>query len=51
VRLHFRPKALRRSDHGTPRVLPRERLEHYCEFIATVKVRTSNQAVAYPRAK
>jgi hypothetical protein len=43
LRLHLRPKALRRSDHGTPRVLPRERMEHYCELIAAVKVRTSNQ--------
>lgn len=43
LRLHLRPKALRRSDHGAPRVLPREKMEHYCEIIAAVKVRTSNQ--------
>jgi hypothetical protein len=43
LRLHLRPKALRRSDHGLPRVLPREQMEHYCELIAAVKVRTSNQ--------
>lgn len=43
LRLHLRPKALRRSDHGVPRVLPREKMEHYCELIAAVKVRTSNQ--------
>jgi hypothetical protein len=43
LRLHLRPKSLRRSDHGVPRVLPQEKLEHYCELIAAVKVRTSNQ--------
>ncbi len=43
LRLHLRPKALRRSDHGVPRVLPREEMEHYCQLIAAMKVRTSNQ--------
>ena len=43
LRLHLRPKALRRADHGAPRVLPREKMERYCELIAAVKVRTSNQ--------
>jgi hypothetical protein len=38
-----RPRALRRSDRGTPRVLPAEQLEHYCELIAAIKVRTSNK--------
>ncbi|MDD2762219.1 MAG: IS481 family transposase [Methylomonas sp.] len=38
-----RPKALRRSDRGTPRVLPAEQLERYCELIAAIKVRTSNK--------
>lgn len=38
-----RPKALRRSDHGQPRVLPVEQLERYCELIAAMKVRTSNK--------
>ena len=38
-----RPKALRRSDHGTPRVVPQEKMEYYCELIAAIKVRTSNK--------
>jgi uncharacterized protein YhjY with autotransporter beta-barrel domain len=29
-----RPKALRRSDRGTPRVVPQEKMEYYCELIA-----------------
>jgi hypothetical protein len=43
LRLHRRPKALRRSDQGVPRVLPQDKMEHYCEVIAAVKMRTSNQ--------
>ena len=39
----LRPKALRRSDHGLPRVLPPETMERYCELIAALKVRTSNK--------
>src|ERR1700736_3924706 len=38
-----RPRALRRSDRGTPRVLPQDKLEYYCELIAAIKVRTSNK--------
>jgi hypothetical protein len=38
-----RPRALRRSDRGTPRVLPQDKMEHYCELIAAIKVRTSNK--------
>ena len=37
------PKALRRSDRGTPRVLPQDQMERYCELIAAIKVRTSNK--------
>lgn len=36
-----RPKGLRRADRGTPRVLPADQLERYCELIAAVKMRTS----------
>jgi transposase InsO family protein len=43
LRSHLRPKAVRRSDYGAPRVLPREEMEHYCELIAAVKVRTCNK--------
>src|SRR3984893_16234864 len=38
-----RPRALRRSDRGAPRVLPQDRMEYYCELIAALKVRTSNK--------
>ena len=38
-----RPKALRRSDCGTPRVIAKAQMERYCELIAAVKMRTSNK--------
>ncbi len=38
-----RPKGLRRADRGTPRVLPADQLERYCELIAAIKMRTSNK--------
>jgi hypothetical protein len=38
-----RPRALRRSDRGAPRVLPQAQMEYYCELIAALKVRTSNK--------
>jgi DeoR/GlpR family transcriptional regulator of sugar metabolism len=34
-----RPKALRRSDRGTPRVVPQQKTEYYCELIAAIKDR------------
>lgn len=37
-----RPKGLRRADRGSPRALPREELERYCEIVAALKVRTEN---------
>ncbi len=43
LRQHLRPKALRRSDHGSPRILSRETMERYCEVIAAVKIRTLNR--------
>ena len=43
LRGHTRPRALKRSDCGTPRVLSREKMERYCEIIAAMKVRTSNK--------
>jgi len=43
LRSHLRPKVVRRSDRGLPRVLPREEMERYCELIAAVKVRTLNK--------
>ena len=38
-----RPKSLRRSDWGVPRALPKEEMEHYCEIITAMKIRTSNK--------
>lgn len=38
-----RPKALRRSDCGQPRVLSKQEMASYCELIAAIKVRTSNK--------
>ncbi len=43
LRSHLQPKPVRRSDHGSPRVLSRETMERYCELIAAVKVRTCNR--------
>ena len=43
LRTHLRPKAVRRSDSGVPRVLARHAMERYCELIAAVKVQTSNR--------
>ncbi len=43
LRDYNRPKALRRSDRGQPRLLPADELEAYCEIIAAIKIRTSNQ--------
>jgi hypothetical protein len=37
------PKALRRSDHGVPRVMSGKEMERFCEIIAAIKVRTSNR--------
>jgi hypothetical protein len=38
-----KPRALRRADCGTPRILPQATLERYCELIAALKLRTSNR--------
>lgn len=38
-----RPKAIHRSDRGTPRKLSQVEMERYCEVIAAFKIRTSNQ--------
>jgi len=37
------PRAVQRVDQGTPRVLPAEQLEQYCEVIAALKLRTTNK--------
>ncbi len=38
-----KPKAAQRGDRGKPRVLPKAKLEHYCELIAALKLRTTNK--------
>lgn len=38
----LRPRGLRRADRGEPRKIPRAELEHYCELVAALKLRTSN---------
>jgi hypothetical protein len=37
------PRAIRRVDRGTPKVLPVDQLERYCEVIAALKLRTTNK--------
>ena len=36
-------KGVRRVDRGEPRIIPRFKLERYCEIIAAMKIRTSNK--------
>ena len=43
LRKQSRPRALKRSDCGLPRILPKEQMERYCELIAAIKIRTSNK--------
>lgn len=43
LREQFRPRALHRRDRGVPRTLPRKEMEHLCEVIAALKLRTTNQ--------
>ena len=43
LRERARPKALHRRDRGQPRVMPPAQMERYCEVIAALKIRTTNQ--------
>ena len=36
------PRSVRRADYGQPRVMPKSDLLRYCEVIAALKIRTSN---------
>lgn len=36
-------RAVRRVDYDIPRIIPKARLERYCEIIAAIKIRTSNR--------
>jgi hypothetical protein len=35
-------RAVRRVDRGIPKILPADQLERYCEVIAALKLRTTN---------
>ena len=53
LREQYRPHTLHRSDRGTPRKLGRRELERYCELVAALKLRTTNQKgrhLSTPRA-
>lgn len=39
---HNLPRSARRADYGQPRVMPKQKLLRYCEVIAALKIRTSN---------
>jgi len=43
LREQFRPRALHRRDRGVPRNLARKEMEHLCELIVALKLRTTNQ--------
>ncbi|MBE9018558.1 IS481 family transposase [Chroococcidiopsidales cyanobacterium LEGE 13417] len=36
-------RSVRRVDYDIPRIIPKVRLERYCEIIAAIKIRTSNR--------
>ncbi|MFV8988366.1 IS481 family transposase, partial [Serratia fonticola] len=44
LRSFQKPHTVHRRDHGKPRILPSSELEHYCELIAALKLRTTNKA-------
>ncbi len=39
----LKPHSINRAGHGKPRILPKTELERYCEWIAALKLRTSNK--------
>jgi len=39
----LKPRSVHRADHGKPRILPKSELERYCEWIAALKLRTTNK--------
>lgn len=44
LRQVLRQRTAHRSDHDQPRILPSSELEHYCELIAALKLRTTNKS-------
>ncbi len=43
LREQFRPRSLHRRDRGRPRKLPEREMERFCELVAAMKLRTTNQ--------
>jgi hypothetical protein len=43
LREQFRPRSLHRRDRGRPRRVPQQDMERFCELIAAMKLRTTNQ--------
>lgn len=43
LRKYMKPKSIRRSDYGTPRIVSKRDMEFYCELVAAIKIRTSNK--------
>ena len=43
LREQFRPRSLHRRDRGRPRKVPERELERFCELVAAMKLRTTNQ--------
>ena len=43
LRSSFKPKTLKRADHGKPRILSSDKMEYYCEIIAAIRTRTTNK--------
>ena len=39
----YKPHTAHRRDYGSPRVLSHAELEHYCELVAALKLRTTNK--------
>lgn len=44
LRYVLKPRTAHRRDHGRPRILPQSELEHYCELITALKLRTTNKS-------
>ncbi len=43
LREQFRPRSLHRRDRGRPRKVPERDMERFCELVAAMKLRTTNQ--------
>ena len=43
LREQFRPRSLYRRDRGRPRLVPQPDMERFCELVAAMKLRTTNQ--------